>query len=238
MPDTELPQWLDKTSLNAIGVLTLDDGKQMTVELIDFDLERSELVVDLITPNRTHPKSGSEHHAIPASRIVSFEPQSPSDQPWPYSDPCRSAPFSLARFAILTTTFLGMIVGGLVLFLLLAKKPYGIQAASAIVYTLAEVFLTFAATRGHPRYLFTCPAVQPQIPRLLLRHLGFLVALFILQTAALATRPNLPAWWNTEDAKGGSPFEVAILFLCIGLGYAQVFFNRSLLDRAHREFSA
>lgn len=64
----------------------------------------------------------------------------------------------------------------------------------------------------------------------------FLIALFALQTAALAMRPNLPDWWNT-GAKG-TPFEIALILLCLGLGYAQVFTNRRRLDRAHREFSS
>ncbi len=86
--------------------------------------------------------------------------------------------------------------------------------------------------------MFTCPAVQSLFTRLLWRHLGFLVLLFALQTAALASRPNLPDWWNTEDRKGATPFDLALILLCFGLGYAQVFTNRSLLDRAHRDFSA
>jgi hypothetical protein len=84
--------------------------------------------------------------------------------------------------------------------------------------------------------MFTCPAVQPKFSRLLWRHVGFLVALFALQTLALAIRPNLPDWWNTD--RKGTPFEIALFFLCFGLGYAQVFTNRRLLDRAHREFSS
>ena len=99
-------------------------------------------------------------------------------------------------------------------------------------------------TRGGkdlPPYMFTCPAVQPQFSRLLRRHLGFLVGLFALQTLALAQRPHLPDWWNIESGHGrgrGTPFDIVLLFLCIGLGYTQVFTNRSLLDRAHREFNS
>src|SRR5436309_11667583 len=90
--------------------------------------------------------------------------------------------------------------------------------------------------RRCPPYMFTCPAVQTQVSRLLWRHLSFLVALCALQTLALAVRPNLPDWWNTD--RRGTPFEIALLFLCLGLGYAQVFTNRRLLDRAHRKFSS
>jgi hypothetical protein len=172
-----------------------------------------------------------------------LQPQTCAAQPWPYSDPCRGTSFSFARFVLMAALFLCMTVGSLPLFFLLMKRPYGFQAASAIVYTILAVFFTFARTgcttgKDLPPYMFTCPAVQPQFPRLLGRHLGFVVALFALQTAALATRPNLPEWWNIGDRKGATPLDLALILLCLGLGYAQVFTNRSLLDRAHREFSA
>jgi hypothetical protein len=141
------------------------------------------------------------------------------------------------------TIFLCLIVGSIPLFLLLASRPYGLQEASIITYTLFEVFFTFARTGTRegpdlPPYKFTCPAVEPQVPRLLWRHLGFLVALFAFQTAMLAVRPHLHDWLNMQDRKGTTPFDLALILLCLGLGYAQVFTNRSLLDRAHREFSA
>jgi hypothetical protein len=48
----------------------------------------------------------------------------------------------------------------------------GLQKASIITSTLFEVFFTFARTGGGisgpnvPPFKFTCPAVEPQIPRL------------------------------------------------------------------------
>jgi Ca2+/Na+ antiporter len=119
----------------------------------------------------------------------------PLQQQRPYSDPCRVRSFSFARFILMATLFLCMTVGSLPLFFLLMKRPYGFQAASAIVYTIFAVFFTFARTgtrtgKDIPPYMFTCPAVQPEFSRLLRRHLGFLVVLFALQTAALAIRPN------------------------------------------------
>jgi hypothetical protein len=171
-----------------------------------------------------------------------LQPQSSAAQPWPHSDPCRDRSFSFGRFVLMAALFLCMTVGSLPLFFLPMKRPYGLQAASAIVYTIFAVFFTFARTGSRtgkdvPPFMFTCPAVQSHFPRLLGRHLGFLVALFALQTAALAVRPNLPAWWNIADRKGTTPFDLVLILLCFGLGYAQVFTNRSLLDRAHREFS-
>lgn len=243
MLDADLPSWMDKTQVGTVAVLTLDNGECLTAEVRDFNDDRDELIVDVVSANRTHPNNSQRSRAIPIRRVVSFEPRPRAEQQWPYSDPCRGTSFSSARFVLMATLFLCMTVGSLPLFFLLMKTPYGLQAASAIVYTIFVVFFTFARTgtrtgKDIPPYMFTCPAVQPQFPRLLRRHLGFLVALFALQTAALATRPNLPEWWNIEDRKGTTPFDLALILLCFGLGYAQVFTNRSLLNRAHQEFSA
>jgi hypothetical protein len=243
MPDSGLPQWLDKADAGTVGDLTLDDGERMTAQVVGFDDERDELVIDVISPERSHENGGQDGQAIPISRIVSFQPQPRAAQGWPYSDPCRGTSFSFARFVLMATLFLCMTVGSLPLFLLLMKRPYGFQAASAIVYTIFAMFFTFARTgtrtgKDIPPYMFTCPAVRPQFSRLVRRHLGFLVVLFALQTAALATRPNLPEWWNIADRRGATPLDLALMLLCLGLAYAQVFTNRSLLDRAHREVSA
>jgi hypothetical protein len=243
MPDSELPQWLDKADAGTIGVLTLDDGERMTAQVVRFDDKRDELVVAVISAKRSHGNGALDGHAIPVIRIVSFQPQPRAAHPWPYSDPCRGKSFSFARFVLMATLFLCMTVGSLPLFFLVMKRPYGFQAASAIIYTIFVVFFTFARTGSRtgkdlPPYLFTCPAVRPQFSRLLRRHLGFLVTLFALQTLALAVRPQLPDWWNIKDRKGATPFDLALMLLCVGFGYAQVFTNRSLLDRAHRDFSA
>lgn len=139
----------------------------------------------------------------------------------------------------MATLFLALMVGSVPLFIVLEKRPYGLQAASAIAYTIAAVFFTFARTGTRtgtdlPPYMFTCPAVKSQLSRLLRRHIGFLVGLFALQTLALAMGSHLQDWWITEDRRGGTPFDLALLFLCLGLGYTEVFTNRSLLERAHR----
>jgi hypothetical protein len=239
MPETDLPQWLDKVKVNTVAVLKLEDGECITAEILQFN-DCGELIVDVVTSN-PDPNSGQRRRAISISRIVSYEPQPRADQPWPYCDPCREISFSLGRFVVLMTLVLCLIPGSVLLFILLMGRPYGLQEASVIVYTISEIFYTFAATRGLRPYMFTCPAVRPQVPRLLWRHLGFLVALVALQTAALAVRPNLPAWWNTKSGQGrhsGPPFEITLLFLCGGLGFTQVVTNRFLLDRAHRERQA
>jgi hypothetical protein len=244
MADTELPRWLDKADVGTVAVLTLDNGERLTAEIRDFNHEGDELIVDVVSSNRTRPKNSQRSCAISIGRVVAFEPRLRAEQPWPYSDPCRGSSFSFARFVLLATLFLCMTIGSVPLYFLLMRVPYGFQGALAIVYTFFAVFFTFARTgtrtgKDLPPYMFTCPAVQPQFSRLLWRHLGFLVALFALQTLALAVRSNSPTWWNSGGGgKGGPPFEIALLFLCLGLGLAQIFSNRRLLDRAHREFSS
>jgi hypothetical protein len=229
------PGWLDKADIGTVGVLVLEGGERITAEVTGLNEEGDRLSVKVISPDGLPRNGRRNHRAIPLHRIVSFEPQPNLMERWPFSDPCRDRTFSLPRFVLMTTIFLCMVVGSLPLFLLLTSRPYGLQEASIITYTLFELFFTFARTgsRGGPDlppYKFTCPAVEPQVPRLLRRHLGFLVALFILQTAALAVRPNLPEWCTAW-------FVPVLMLLCIGLGYAQVFTNRSVLDRAHQEFS-
>jgi len=240
MADAELPRWLDEIDVGTVAVLTLDDGECLTADILRLNDECDELIVDVVSSNRRYSKSAQRGRAIPVSRVVSIEPRPRAEQSWPYSDPCRSTSFSIARFVLMATLFLCMIGGSLPIFFLLMKRPYGVQAASAIIYTIFVVFFTFARTgtrtgKDLPPYMFTCPAVQPQFSRLLWRHVGFLVALFALQTLALAIRPNLPDWWNTD--RKGTPFEITLPLLCLGLGYAQVFTNRRLLDRAHKGFS-
>jgi hypothetical protein len=174
MPDTEFPQWLDKTEESYFGVLTLDNGEKITAQIIKFDEESGEVVFEVISPNHLHLNDGEKRQTILACRVVDFNPQSPTAQPWPYSDPCRNMKFSLPRFALMSMIFLSMTLGSIPLFLILTKRPYGVQEASAIAYSLFDVFFTFAATRGFRPYSFICTAVQPQIPRLLVCHSAFL----------------------------------------------------------------
>lgn len=162
------------------------------------------------------------------SKIGSSEPLS--------IDPCQSpAKFSPDRFALFTLLFLAMIPGSIVLFILLADRSYGIQLASLVGYTSAIVLYTFSRNRGMPRYLFRCPYVRLVLPRLVLRHLGFLVALVILETEALRIRPRLPASWLVDSGRHGNmpPFVTVLFILCICLAFIEVISNRALLHRAH-----
>ena len=144
--------------------------------------------------------------------------------------------FSSARFFIFLPIFLTMIPGSVVLFICLEDKAYGIQFASTIAYTAATILYTFSANRGTQRYLFNCPYVRSQLPRVAIRHIAFLVALFILITATLQVRPHLSHWWLTASGpRGMPPFIDAVFVLCGSLLITEIITNRSLLQRAHAE---
>src|SRR5262247_1263388 len=81
MRDSGLPEWIDKTDVGTVGLLTLDDGERMTAQVVGFDEERDELVVDIVSPKGSHWNGAKNAHAIPISRIISFEPQARAAQP-------------------------------------------------------------------------------------------------------------------------------------------------------------
>ena len=117
---------------------------------------------------------------------------------------------------------------------LLEYRPYGIQFTSMVMYTAAVALYTFSRNRnGAQPFLFSCPVVRRQLPRLIRRHLGFLAALFVAQTSALRLRPNLPAHWVTPSSRDASPFAFVLGVLCLCLGAAEILSNRSLLEDAH-----
>ena len=179
------PQWLDKADIGALGVLVLKNGEPLTVEVAGLNDKGDRLSVKVIPSAQGARRS---HRYIPFNQIVSFEPQPDLMEQWPFSDPCRHKS-SGPRLVLMSTIFLCMTLGSIPLFVLLVSRPYGLQEASIVSYSLFVVFFTFATTGGGlsggtvPGYKFTCPAVEPQVPRLLWRHALFLVALFVLQTA-------------------------------------------------------
>jgi hypothetical protein len=133
--------------------------------------------------------------------------------------------------------FLAMIVGSGLLFILLAGVPFGIQSAALVCYTSAVVLYTFSANRGLPRYMFGCPIVRAQLPRLVKRHIAFVAVLLVLLTVALHLRRRLPAWWLVTSGapKSLPPLTTALFVLSALLALIQILTNRSALERSHRE---
>ena len=161
---------------------------------------------------------------------------SDTDHPDWTSDACGETPVaSPDRFVLFAIAFLTMLPGSLILFLWLGDKPFGTQFASVIGYTAATILYTFSANRGMQRYLFNCPYVRSQFRRLAVRHICFLTALILLQTAILSIRPHLSPWWMTEGfgPRGMPPFILLMGVLCGALLIAEIVTNRSILQRAH-----
>jgi hypothetical protein len=238
------PEWLDKVDLGTLGILTLANGERITAQIVGLNELGDRLSVQVI-PSKGFTGKGlparRTHRYIPLHRIVSFEPLPHLLEQWPFSDPCRHKS-SPPRILLMSAIFLCMTVGSMLLVVLLRGTTYGLQVVSFVFYTLFVLFFTFATTgsRGGgnvPGYKFTCPAVEPQLPRLLWRHLLCLAALFVLETASRAVQPHLVDWWNIPDKKGSTPFEIALLLFGISLAMIQILTNKSLLNRAHREYS-
>jgi hypothetical protein len=152
-------------------------------------------------------------------------------------DPCRAgSTFSPPRFLAFALLFVVMLGGGSILLFLLSDTSYGIQLASAISYTAAVMLYGFARNRnGIVPYLFTCPVVVTQYPRLLKRHAGFLALLIAFETIALRVKPRLPEWWNTSSGRNMPPFLIAVALPCFILAIAEILTNRGILERAHND---
>lgn len=227
-------------------MLTLESGQRVDAEVVGVNEEGDRLSVQVIRSagfTRNRERTHRSHRDIPFHSITSFQPQLHLFEQWPFSDPCRHKS-SRSRLLFMSVIFLCMTVGSVPLFVFLVSRPYGLQEASVISYTVVVLFFTFATTGGGigranvPGYKFTCPAVQPQIPRLLWRHLIFVVTLIVLESAMLSAHPHLPDWWNVPDKKGTTPYFFVFYLLCFSLAWTQVLTNKSLLNRAHREFAS
>lgn len=148
-------------------------------------------------------------------------------------DLCLAQKRSILGLAALTLSFLTML-GGIFFLILVADRPYGVQLSSIVIYTAAVTVYTFSRNRNNMQpFLLSCPVVRAQVPVLLRRHLGFLAALFIIQTSALKLRPNLPAGLITPRHSDPSFFAVILGALTACLALLQVLTNRSLLENAH-----
>lgn len=146
--------------------------------------------------------------------------------------------FSGERFMIFLAVFLTMIAGSaLPLFLLADDSPFRIELAALVGYTSAVLLYTFSANRGLPRYMFSCPIVRAQLPRLAKRHIAFVSFLLVLLTAALHLRHHLSPWWLVASGapKSVPPIVDALLVLSGILALTQILTNRSILARAHSE---
>jgi hypothetical protein len=67
----------------------------------------------------------------------------------------------------------------------LADVPSGLEFGSVIPYTAFVALATVSAQRGQQPYFFECSIVRRATPRLIRRHIGFLLTLVIFEMIAL-----------------------------------------------------
>jgi hypothetical protein len=153
------------------------------------------------------------------------------------TDPCLGKTFSGARLLAFTFLFVVAIGGGVTIFIALGDTPYGVQLASAVSYTAFVALYGFARNKsGICPYLFTCPVVVSQYPRLLKRHAVYLAVLIALETAVLAARPHLLVWRTTSTGKNGPPCVIALALSFGVLMVTETVTNRAVLKRAHQGY--
>jgi len=128
--------------------------------------------------------------------------------------------------------------GGLCIFIVLGEKRFGIQIATAIMYTYFAFWYVFFPTRGLlEQYSLRNKAVQRRIPFLWAIHCAFLILVFLGETIWLSVKPRLPSYWFTEyGRKRDGPLFVLVLIGSITVVFfAQVLISRRILSRSLRE---
>lgn len=92
-----------------------------------------------------------------------------------------------------------------------ADVRFEVQFASVIPYTAFVFLATFSAQRGQQPYFFECSIVDGLLPRLGQRHIGFLAALFLLETTGFYLTRFMPSSWLVAKGKDGPPFGIHTL---------------------------
>ncbi len=134
---------------------------------------------------------------------------------------------------------LALCFGSLLAFILLHDRLYGIQYATLISYSGAVFIWTFFRTRGvKTRHKLSAPYVQEQLPRLLMIHCVYLLAIFFLETWALAIRPSMSSWWLTGQGRDMPPFDFGLMLIGMAIGISQVVLSRRILGNAKKQFLA
>jgi len=132
--------------------------------------------------------------------------------------------------------FLGIVLVGflaLVLYFVLADKPFGIQVATLVAYTGYVFFFVFSNLRSSEGYDLRQRAVRRKVPHLLVIHAVFLAIVFIGLTVALSLRPTLPAsWLEPRGRRGENWFELSILLIVLVTCMFQVHICRKILSRS------
>lgn len=151
------------------------------------------------------------------------------------TDPCRAEDTSSGpRTFAFVLMFFSMFGCGV--FVAFADSVYWILLASVVGYTAAVMLYGFARNRnGIQSFLFTCPVVVSQYPRLLKRHVLFLAILMGIATVAVRNKPIHSESQPTSHEKQESPYFFFVAIPVAVLALSEIFTNRAMLERAHSE---
>ena len=127
--------------------------------------------------------------------------------------------------------------GGLCIFIVLGERPFGVQIATAIMYTYFAFWYVFFPTRGLlEQFNLRNKNVQRRIPLLLAIHSAFLISIFLGETIWFSMKPHLPGYWFTEYGKRGGPLYVSVVIGSVTVVFfVQVLISRRILSRSLRE---
>jgi ABC-type xylose transport system permease subunit len=167
--------------------------------------------------------------------VIVFEPLDTTKEKEPTEDPV-TAGESLGVYGLIL--LLGF--GSLAVFITLGNRPYGMQTATLISYSGVIFIWTFFRTKGvNTKHSLSAPYVLEQLPRLLMIHFAYLLALFVLETQALDIRSSMPRWWLVaQGRKGMPPFDFALMLILMVIAVSQIFISRRILGRAKKAFLA
>jgi hypothetical protein len=150
-------------------------------------------------------------------------------------DPCRaedtaSGPRTLAFVLMFVAMF------GCGIFVMLTDSFYWILLASVVGYTACVMLYGFARNKsGVQSFLFTCPVVVSQYPRLLKRHAAFLAILIVFATIVVKNKPHPSDSRLTSRRSDPSPFFFVVAIPIAALALTEIMTNRGVLERAHNE---
>jgi hypothetical protein len=129
--------------------------------------------------------------------------------------------------------------GGIGIFIVLGERAFGIQIASAIMYTYFAFWYVFFPTRGLlEQYSLHDNRVQRRIPLLLAIHSAFLILIVVGETVWFSMKPHLPSYWFAEHGKRGGPLYVFVLIGSVTIVFfTEVLISRRILSLGLREGS-
>ncbi len=127
--------------------------------------------------------------------------------------------------------------GGICIFIVLGERTFGVQTASAIMYTYFAFWYIFFPTRGIlEQYSLHDERVQRRIPLLLAIHSAFLILIFVGETVWFSMKPHLPSYWFTEHGKRGGPLYVSVVIVSVTVVFfTEVLISRRILSRGLSE---